>query len=30
VDDLSPAQQRRVDRIVARLLRGSPRRLWKA
>jgi predicted DNA-binding mobile mystery protein A len=29
VTDLSPAQQRRVDRIVARLLRGSPRRLWK-
>lgn len=28
--DLTPAQQRRVDRIVTRLLRGSPRRLWKA
>ena len=29
VTDLSAAQRRRVDRIVARLLRGSPRRLWK-
>lgn len=29
VTDLTPAQRRRVDRIVARLLRGSPRRLWK-
>lgn len=29
VTDLTAAQRRRVDRIVARLLRGSPRRLWK-
>lgn len=29
VSDLTAAQRRRVDRIVARLLRGSPRRLWK-
>lgn len=29
VADLNAAQRRRVDRIVARLLRGSPRRLWK-
>lgn len=29
VADLTAAQQRRVDRIVTRLLRGSPRRLWK-
>ncbi len=29
VTDLTAAQKRRVDRIVARLLRGSPRRLWK-
>jgi predicted DNA-binding mobile mystery protein A len=29
VTDLTAAQQRRVDRIVARFLRGSPRRLWK-
>ncbi|MBX3702316.1 MAG: helix-turn-helix domain-containing protein [Steroidobacteraceae bacterium] len=29
VTDLTAAQLRRVDRIVARLLRGSPRRLWK-
>lgn len=29
VTDLTPVQRRRVDRIVARLLRGSPRRLWK-
>jgi predicted DNA-binding mobile mystery protein A len=29
VTDLTAVQRRRVDRIVARLLRGSPRRLWK-
>lgn len=29
VTDLTAARRRRVDRIVARLLRGSPRRLWK-
>lgn len=29
VTDLTAPQRRRVDRIVARLLRGSPRRLWK-
>lgn len=29
VTDLTAAQRRRVERIVARLLRGSPRRLWK-
>jgi len=29
VTDLTAAQRRRIDRIVARLLRGSPRRLWK-
>ncbi|MGQ0383890.1 MAG: helix-turn-helix domain-containing protein [Gammaproteobacteria bacterium] len=29
VTDLTAAQQRRMDGIVARLLRGSPRRLWK-
>lgn len=29
VTDLTASQRRRVERIVARLLRGSPRRLWK-
>ncbi len=29
VTDLTAAQKRRVERIVLRLLRGSPRRLWK-
>jgi len=29
VADLTAAQRHRVERIVARLLRGSPRRLWK-
>jgi predicted DNA-binding mobile mystery protein A len=29
VTDLTAVQRRRVERIVARLLRGSPRRLWK-
>lgn len=29
VTDLSAAQRRRIERIIARLLRGSPRRLWK-
>ncbi|MGQ0429914.1 MAG: helix-turn-helix domain-containing protein [Gammaproteobacteria bacterium] len=29
VTDLNAAQWRRIDRIVARFLRGSPRRLWR-
>ena len=28
-EDLSPAQQRRVERTAARLLRGSTRKLWR-
>jgi predicted DNA-binding mobile mystery protein A len=27
--ELTPAQSRRVERVAARLLRGSPRKLWR-
>ena len=28
-EDLTPAQLRRIDRVAARLLRGSTRKLWR-
>ena len=27
--ELTPAQSRRIERVAARLLRGSPRKLWR-